>query len=283
MIKFRMRLPVAISTMCIALLAGAGSTVADAPLESLDGYVTEGAITPELLLMVGQVERGRMYTAVAIQEARGVRETGLQAAFIGDARCPRIDSEKWAIDYSQKRPFPALHKGVDIPQPSGTPILAIADGTVIGKFENRDNRKGIEIMLRHTPEQTGLPFWVYSQYTHLREMSPLPIGATVEMGQEIGKTSNTGKSGRNVRRDALHFALLYSAHREWTREHMFIIPKDGRWMDPNAFYRRTPPYDSDSLAALPAGEKETPVPYLNARGVAVPPDTKRIWPYRCAE
>lgn len=278
-----MRLPLLMSVLGIAALSAVETVSADAPLESLDGYVTEGVVTPELLMMVGRIERGRMNAAVAIQASRGVRETGLRPAFTDGARCPGIDSEKWAIDYSQKRPFPALHKGIDIPQPSGTPILAIADGTVIGKFENRDSRKGIEIMLRHTPEQTGLPFWVYSQYTHLREMSPLPIGATVDMGQEIGKTGNSGRSGRRVRRDALHFAVLYSAHREWTREEMFIVPKDSRWMDPNAFYRRAPPYDSQSLAALRDDDKKTPVPYVTARGVTAPPDTKRIWPYRCAD
>jgi hypothetical protein len=43
---------------------------------------------------------------------------------------------------------------------------------------------------------------------HLKEMSPLPIGAQIKMGDEIGKTGNTGKMGKRVRRDALHFAIL---------------------------------------------------------------------------
>ena len=71
------------------------------------------------------------------------------------------------------------------------------------------------------------------------------------MGQEIGKTSNTGKMGRRLRRDALHFAILYSARPEWSHTGTFVAPKDGYWMDPNAFYRRDPPYDSQSLVSLP--------------------------------
>ena len=89
--------------------------------------------------------------------------------------CGKID-EGWAIDYTPKRNNPAIHKGIDIPKPFGEPILAVADGTVIGIFENVWSAKGIEIMLRHTPEQTGLPFWIYSQYTHFDSMPNFEIG-----------------------------------------------------------------------------------------------------------
>lgn len=208
-------------------------------------------------------------------------ETGLRPEFAKNGDCPEIDSEKWAIDYSHKRPWPALHKGVDIPQPSGTPILAIADGTVVGKFRNKGNRKGIEIMLRHTPAQTGLPFWTYSQYTHLREMSLLSIGDGVLMGQEIGETGNTGKRGRRQRRDALHFAVLFSTSPAWSNDGRVVLPKDAYWMDPNAFYRLDAPYDSMTLSTLPSAEKEVSVPYKSADGHHIPADTKRIWPYLC--
>jgi hypothetical protein len=222
-----------------------------------------------------------MDKAVEIQKARGGIETGLEADFVNDGACMEIDSEQWAIDYSGKRQWKAIHKGVDIPQPVGTPIRAIAAGTVVGKFLNKGNRKGIEVMLRHTPEQTGLAFWTYSQYTHLREMSPLAIGARVEMGQEIGKTSNTGKMGRRIRRDALHLAIVYSDSPEWSSDGRYVIPKDSYWMDPNAFYRLKAPYDSQSLAALPDDQKSVPTPYMKPDGSFVPADTKRIWPYPC--
>ena len=189
--------------------------------------------------------------------------------------------EKWAIDYTHKRNRAALHKDIDIPQPSGTPVRAVADGVVVGKFENKNNRKGIEVMLRHTPVKTVLPYWTYSQYPHLQEMPPQPIGAQVIMGEEIGKTANTGKMGKKVRRDALHFAILYSTIPEWSNDGVVVTPAGGYYMDPIAFYRLEPPYDSQSLVKLSRNQKQVPVPYMKTDGTLVPAKTKRIWPYVC--
>ncbi len=259
--------------------------------EDLDGFVPPRQITDEVRRMVGKYRvkgqrkgkgqgRGRA-SNVAIQEARGVIETYLEPNFIDGGDCPEIDSEKWAIDYSYKRGRPALHKGIDIPETRGTSIRAIADGVVVGKFLNEFNRKGIEIMLRHTPDQTGLPFWTYSQYTHLQKMSQLPIRSKVKMGDQIGKTANTGTMGRRIRRDALHLAILYSMRPEWSNDGAVVMPKDGYFMDPNAFYRLEPPYDSQSLVNLPSSQKQVPVPYMKADGTLVPSNAKRIWPYVC--
>jgi hypothetical protein len=249
--------------------------------EKLEGFVSPGQINDEIRKMVGKYKGGGGTKNVAIQKSRGVIETYLNPNFIDGGVCPQIDTEAWAIDYSHKRSRPALHKGVDIPQPRGTPVRAIADGMVVGKFLNTYNRKGIEIMLRHTPKQTGLPFWTYSQYTHLQEMPALSIGTSVKMGDELGGTSNTGKMGKRVRRNALHFAVLYSELPEWSNDGMVVTPKDGYFMDPNAFYRSDPPYDSMSLAKLPNNQKQVPVPYMKTDGTLVPTHTKRIWPYVC--
>ncbi len=249
--------------------------------EKLDGFVSPSQINDEIRKMVGKYKGGRAAENVAIQESRGVIETYLRPDFIDGGDCPEIDSEKWAIDYSYKRGRPALHKGIDIPQTRGTPIRAIADSVVVGKFLNEFNRKGIEIMLRHTPEQTGLPFWTYSQYTHLQDMPPLSIGTKIKMGDEIGKTANTGRMGRKIRRDALHFTVFYSKDPEWSNDGVVVTPKDIYFMDPNAFYRLDPPYDSLSLAKIPRHQKQVPVPYMKADGTLVPSNTKRIWPYVC--
>lgn len=249
--------------------------------ETLDGFIAPDEISDDIRKMVGKFRGADKEELVSIQKARGVIETDLEPEFIDGGECPEIDSEQWAIDYSYKRPWPALHKGIDIPQPRGTPILAISNGVVVGKFMNERNRKGIEIMLRHTPEQTGLPFWTYSQYTHLQEMSPLSIGNTVNMGDEIGETANTGKMGRRIRRDALHFAIFYSQSPEWSNNGKVVLPKDGFFMDPNAFYRLAPPYDSPSLEILPGDQKKVSVAYIKADKTLVPSNTSRIWPYAC--
>ena len=248
----------------------------------LDGFVSPEEIDDDIRRLVGKYQGGRGFRNVAIQKARGVIETGLYPAFIDGGDCPEIDSEKWAIDYSHKRGnTPALHKGVDIPQPRGTPVLAVADGVVVGRFENGGNRKGIEVMLRHLPEQTGLLFWTYSQYTHLLEMSPLAIGARVRIGDEIGKTSNTGKQGRRVRRDALHFAILASLLPEWSNDGGVVTPKDAAFIDPNAFYRMEPPYESQAVGALPEEHRAVSVPYVTVDRAVVPTGSKRIWPFAC--
>lgn len=252
-----------------------------AECSGLDGYVQESEVDDEIRHLVGKYRGGSGPKNVAIQKARGVIETGLVPSFISGANCPTIDSEQWAIDYTAKRHSEALHRGVDIPQPFGTPILAVADGTVVGKFLNEGNRKGIEIVLRHSPQQTGLPFWTYSQYTHLQELPITPIGTSVKLGDEIGKTSNTGLMGTRERRHALHFAILYSDSPKWSNDGVVVAPKDAYFMDPNAFYKNNAPYDSQSLKNLSADQKMIPVPYIKPDGKKIPPDTKRIWPYVC--
>ncbi len=265
--------------------AGSGSARAGSNpcshCETLNGFVPPSQIDDDIRKMVGKYRGGGGSENVAIQRARGVIETGLAPDFGGDATCPQIDSEQWAIDYTHKRGKAALHKGIDIPRPRGTAIRAVAEGVVVGRFSNDGNRKGIEVMLRHTPQQTGLAFWTYSQYTHLLQMSPLAIGTKVKMGDEIGKTSNSGKMGRKIRRDALHFAILYSHLPEWSNDGVVVTPKDGYYMDPTAFYRLQAPYESASLLVLPAGQKAISVPYGTAAGAFKPPETKRIWPYTC--
>ncbi|MGB1006025.1 MAG: M23 family metallopeptidase [Thalassobaculaceae bacterium] len=230
--------------------------------------------------MVGK-SKGSKAAHVKIQKQRGAIPTGTYPTFAGGANCPKIDSETWAIDYTHKRGKPALHKGIDIPRPNGTPILAVADGTVVGKFKNFNNRKGIEVMLRHTPAETGLPFFTYTQYTHLREMSPLVIGARVKKGAEIGKTSNTGKMGRRVRRDALHFAVVYSRSPNWTNNGRVVAAEESFWMDPVAYFKDEGPYDSQSIKRLDAARKAIDVPYVDASGQTVPATAKRVWPYAC--
>ncbi len=248
----------------------------------LDGFVYPDQVANEIFLMVGKSKKQKVKgMAVQIQKQRGGTETGTYPKFLKGGNCPVIDSEKWAIDYSHKRGFPAIHKGIDIPQPKGTPVLAVASGVVIGKFMNTNNRKGIEIVLRHLPKQTGLPFYTYTQYTHLMEMSPLPIGAIVKIGDEIGKVWNTGKMGRKIRRSALHFAVLYSKSPNWTNDGYFVAPVDSYWMDPVSFFSKSGPYESQKIKQLKPSQKAIPISYQRLDGHRVKNDAKRIWPFRC--
>ncbi len=190
---------------------------------------------------------------------RGMIATGLTATFVG-ANCHEVD-ESWAVNYAglAGRGSDALHGGIDIFAPRGTPVLAVAAGEVVAKYDPANSLQGIQIHLRHSPEDTGLPMWIYTQYTHLLELPELPIGTRVRLGEVIGKNANTGK-GADKRRDALHFAVIYTSSPKYYREDNMIVPQDGWWMDPHALYRAAPPYDSVSMKALPASEKRIAIP-----------------------
>ena len=60
-----------------------------------------------------------------------------------------------------------------------------------------------------------------------------------------------------------------------------IVPVEGRWLDPMAFYRQQPPFDSHDVIALPDGEKSVPIPILLDDGSTSPANTKLVWPYAC--
>lgn len=246
----------------------------------------------------------RCIQGCALQDAidLGMRPTGSQPTFDNQFECRAID-EGWAIDYSAKRARETLHGGIDIPASRGTPIYAIADGTVVAMFDNHQSAVGVRIFIQHSPAQTGKPFWVYSEYAHLLELPPLMVGQSVKLGDEVGKTSNSGISGAearakagggstrsrsrdSIRRDAIHFSIMYSDSADYAVLPMnggFLVPVKGRWMDPVAIYRTNPPYDSDSLTALPDDKKLVPIPLIDNKGVVHPANSKLIWPYPCVK
>lgn len=217
---------------------------------------------------------------------RGLFETGLGPAFPEGAICPGID-EYYAMDYSDKANKEALHGGIDIPVPYDTPMLAAAAGTVVFKTMGQSSARGIEIVLRHSPADTGLPMWTYTQYGHLGELPAQVVGQRVRMGEVLGPTSNTGSkvgdrsSAATNRRPGIHYAVWYSASPRYRVTQDVVVPEDARWMDPNAFYRRAAPFDSESMKALPEADKFIAVSIMYLNGTVFPADTKVIWPYAC--
>ncbi len=177
------------------ITAGVSSAQTDNREDLTADQVAASELKPEALNSFG---RGRREDPTDAKQ-RGMIPTGLKPLFAEGIKCRGID-DYWAMDYSHKRGRETYHGGIDIPAPRGTPVLAVADGVVVGKFLNKDNPKGIEIMLWHSPQDTGHEMWVYTQYTHLLEIPDLEIGQRVRMGEVIGKTSNSGISGREARK-----------------------------------------------------------------------------------
>lgn len=86
------------------------------------------------------------------------------------------------------------HGAIDFPAPGGTPIYAVADGTVVSSGPNSD--WGNYVRIQHAG---GL----MTGYAHMIEMPMVNVGDTVKAGQQIGKVGSTGYSTGNH----LHFEL----------------------------------------------------------------------------
>ena len=178
----------------------------------LDGRTTSDALDHLTLCGIG---RGR-HCDIKLAIKLGLFETRLWPRFPENAECRDID-EQWAIDYTYKRPRESYHGGIDMPAPFGTPMIAVADGTVVGKYRGERSHRGMEIILRHKPEDTGIPLWIYSQYAHFDAMPKHEVGQRVRMGEVLGPTGNSGRRPQRARRrgrdrrPAIHFAVWFSA------------------------------------------------------------------------
>ncbi len=215
---------------------------------------------------------------------RGLLPTGLTPTFPSGVACPAVD-ESFALSYADKTGKGA-HGGIDIPVATGTPIIATADGIVVAKVDNLYQLRGLTVTLRHSPQDTGLPFWVYTEYGHLREMPPLAIGQRVRKGEIIGETGNTGvrpgsPSVQTLRRPGIHYAVYYAQSPMFALFQDYVVPKDPRWMDPMALFLRDGPHDSHLLAKLPLDQKNVEIAVMLSDGRTVPEATRLVWPYVC--
>jgi len=93
------------------------------------------------------------------------------------------------------------HEGIDVLAPAGTPVLAAADGVIIG---NRPSAVG------------GNVLWVMGAgrrlyyYAHMRELAPgMHLGRLARRGETIGTVGNTGNAARTP--PHLHFGIYVVA------------------------------------------------------------------------
>ena len=123
--------------------------------------------------------------------ARGLFPTGLTPLFAPGVKCRGID-EHFAIDYAYKRDRQVYHGGIDMPAPFGTPIIAAAAGTVVGVYDNERSHRGIQVILRHSCVDYGLPLVIFTVYAHFERVPKLAVGQRVRMGEVLGPTGNSG-------------------------------------------------------------------------------------------
>jgi murein DD-endopeptidase MepM/ murein hydrolase activator NlpD len=243
----------------------------------------EGGLSPEDLAAFAPQR-----ATVEGMELSGLIATGLAAKPPQGLACPVVTSAFGVTtrgDGSSRSQqfFHGRHGGIDIPTPEGTPVLAMAAGTVVTKGVG-GSIGGIGIVLRHAPEDTGLAIWVFTEYKHLREEPALEIGNRVEMGAVVAFSGKTGTQGRHYGPDGhphLHLSAFWNVSGEFQARRV-LAPLDGHWLDPLALFR-SPPYESAQLAALPAAAKITPIAVQTVSGRRIPATTKVIWPLACSD
>ena len=137
---------------------------------------------------------------------------------------PRVTSR-----YALRRLHPVLqttraHRGVDYGAPTGAPVVAIGNGTVVSA--TRDSVNGRMVRLRHASGHD-------SYYLHLSAFAPgIRRGVRVDQGETIGAVGSTGlATGPH-----LHYGLR----------------KNGTWVDPIREHRNMPPGDPVPAAAMEA-------------------------------
>ena len=108
------------------------------------------------------------------------------------------------------------HQGLDFNPGEGTPIQAIADGTVTG-VHGVGGSFGVYVTIEHLIDGVR----IVSLYAHmLEDSSPLTAGQQVRVGQLVGQVGNTGQStGAH-----LHFGLYLNGTDAfdpypWLKEH----------------------------------------------------------------
>lgn len=79
-----------------------------------------------------------------------------------------------------------MHKGQDLAAAQGTPILSVAEGTVTVNASDPSGY-GNWIEIKHKNGKS-------TRYGHMKDKSPLAVGAEVKQGQVIGAVGSTGSS-----------------------------------------------------------------------------------------
>lgn len=143
-------------------------------------------------------------------QGRSLRRPFLRSPFKFE---PRVTSR-----FSRRRLHPILgtyrpHLGVDYGAPTGTPVVAVADGTVVSA--GRRGASGNMVRLRHT---NGYETY----YLHLSAFSPgLRPGARLRQGQTIGRVGATGMA---------------------TGPHLdYRMSRNGKFVDPVIEHQNLPP------------------------------------------
>lgn len=134
------------------------------------------------------------------------------------------------------------HRGVDFPQPPGTPITAIADGTVA--LIEHSTALGWVTVVKHTrpvAEQLRGRKPVFSGYAH--QDSPgwrISVGQGVKLGAVIGHVGYPGRSGTASTGAHLHLTMSHELRGVFVGEVFDPLKFIGRYPQPRARAAKAP-------------------------------------------
>jgi murein DD-endopeptidase MepM/ murein hydrolase activator NlpD len=135
---------------------------------------------------------GRLGLGAALKRAEGARsfsrfEAGSAPPHLDGSQLP-VDGGRLTSSFGERHdPFHGhkrQHRGVDIAAPTGTPIRAIASGTV--RFSGRSGGYGNVVIVAH-PDGTE------TRYAHCRSLD-VRAGQQVSAGDPIATVGSTGRS-----------------------------------------------------------------------------------------
>lgn len=216
--------------------------------------------------------------------------SGLEAAFPDGHACQPIAcpfASPTRYDGS-RRPNDrngGLHGGIDLSLSEGTPLLAVADGEVIALGEG-GRMEGIYLWLRHSPEDTGLPYWVFSKYQHFSALPKLKVGERVKAGQVVGPSGATGTAGGHYGMSGyphLHLSTYFGPSGEYEIRGMFgsmVSGKDALLDDALILYLWDLRELSD-VRKLPEASRTVRPAFVGEDGSIVPPGSRTVWPVAC--
>ena len=101
-----------------------------------------------------------------------------------------------------------IHYGQDFPALKGSVIPAASSGVVVFSGLNTTSSYGNVVVIKSTGPQGAY----FTLYAHMELSSPLKVGDSINIGDTIGFTGNTGGSGIGYH---LHFEVLPET-KDWT-------------------------------------------------------------------
>jgi hypothetical protein len=223
---------------------------------------------------------------------RVISASGLTVAFADGHACPpiaspfasptRYDNSRRTIDR-----YGGLHGGIDLSLKEGTPLLAVADGEAITTGEG-GLMEGIYLWLRHAPEDTGLPFWVFSKYQHLSASPALKPGERMKAGQRVGLSGATGTAGRHYGAAGyphLHLTTFFGPSGEYEIKGMFgsMVSGKGTQLDDPLILYLQDIRDLSEVRALPEVRRTVRPGIVGENGSLFPAGSKTVWPVACGQ